>query len=296
MFILLILIFFVFLFFKNQINNTNTESEKIYLPDGTHSFPFDQIKVVDDGTFEMIEQAYSEVDFYSEFKKGNENNYDFYKEKYRKLVTQEKPFFDNESKEICYLEELWHIKIDSEIHKYDPNNYVYYFFDIDEDDAPELCISDEVRFIYIFKYIKKSDRIILWYKMENTWLRLNGSKAIRWNYEGTRHEFYQLNKKGEEVITVSFFERIDYNEKLAQREVVYMTALPLYTKRHKNKGITEEIKNKAYTNSEDDERYYFRVTQEQYDALTEDYFKAEKLARENLKEVTYTYEELFGNE
>lgn len=40
-------------------------------------------------------------------------------------------------------------------------------------------------------------------------------------------------------------------------------------------------------------RYYFRITEEQYLELTKDYFETEHTAKENLKRVTYTYDELF---
>ena len=39
---------------------------------------------------------------------------------------------------------------------------------------------------------------------------------------------------------------------------------------------------------------YYRVTKEQYEELTNPFFQALEKAEENLKQVTYTYEELFG--
>ena len=40
--------------------------------------------------------------------------------------------------------------------------------------------------------------------------------------------------------------------------------------------------------------YRFRVTEEQDDELTNDYFAATKLADEKIKDVSYTYDELFS--
>ena len=42
-----------------------------------------------------------------------------------------------------------------------------------------------------------------------------------------------------------------------------------------------------------DERYYFRVTEKQFEELTEDYEEAVKASYDALDEVTYTYTELF---
>lgn len=39
---------------------------------------------------------------------------------------------------------------------------------------------------------------------------------------------------------------------------------------------------------------YFRVTEEQYDELTEDFYQAKQLATQEIQKVTYTYDELFG--
>ncbi len=56
--------------------------------------------------------------------------------------------------------------------------------------------------------------------------------------------------------------------------------------------LSDEMKAQAIYD-EADERYYFRVTKEQYIELTEKYFQACKDAIEAIKAVTYTYEELF---
>ena len=57
--------------------------------------------------------------------------------------------------------------------------------------------------------------------------------------------------------------------------------------------LSDDMKNQAVYDQAD-ERYYFRVTEKQYKELTEKYDEAVKNAREKLKHVTYTYEELFG--
>lgn len=57
--------------------------------------------------------------------------------------------------------------------------------------------------------------------------------------------------------------------------------------------VTDEIKEEGYYDK-GHAIYYFKVTEKQYNELTKNYFEAEQLAKENIKKVSYTYEELFG--
>ena len=70
---------------------------------------------------------------------------------------------------------------------------------------------------------------------------------------------------------------------------VYMVEMPYYFE----KEIEEDRVEMPYGTSNRRSKYY-RVTKEQYEELTNDYFQALEEAKENLKQVTYTYEELFG--
>lgn len=77
-------------------------------------------------------------------------------------------------------------------------------------------------------------------------------------------------------------------------EMWYMIGLPLYFVKNEGYMFTDAMMAEAYY----DEAvmvYYFRVTEEQFNELTKDYFAAAEQADENIKEVTFTYEELFGD-
>lgn len=56
--------------------------------------------------------------------------------------------------------------------------------------------------------------------------------------------------------------------------------------------LTYDMKKQAVYDVVED-RYYFRVTEEQFKELTKDYYDAVKKAQDALDEVTYTYTELF---
>jgi len=75
-----------------------------------------------------------------------------------------------------------------------------------------------------------------------------------------------------------------------------MVALPIYESINNETIISDEIIAKSYSYINDDTRvYYFRVTEDQYNELTKNYFLARELATDKIKEVRYTYDELFGH-
>jgi len=84
---------------------------------------------------------------------------------------------------------------------YDKEKYSYYFFDMDEDGTPELCISDGTKFMYVFKYKPSTDKFILWGNLDTTWLRLLGSLKVYYQRPGLRdltNGFIQLDYYGEQ--------------------------------------------------------------------------------------------------
>ena len=83
------------------------------------------------------------------------------------------------------------------------------------------------------------------------------------------------------------------------KELIYMfsEALEILDRNTANYMIdemTQEMKEQAYY-SEEEDLYFFNVTEEQYHELTEDFFEANDISEEKLKTIGYTYDELFGN-
>lgn len=70
--------------------------------------------------------------------------------------------------------------------------------------------------------------------------------------------------------------------------------LPIYEEKEKEVVVTDEMKEQGMFVRLDGQ-WYFRVTEEQYEELTETYWEAYLQAQEEEEEVTYTYEELFGS-
>lgn len=170
--------------------------------------------------------------------------------------------------------------------EYDPNEFVYYFFDMDGDGNPELCIHDYGT--YVFKYDMQSKEMILWLCVDGLYERIHGTLSLGNDWEGVRHWLWKLNASGEVVFDVYFLSEGFWSN----GKGTFMVTVPSYE--DKEIEITMKMKKQAYFNEEDG-LYYFNVTEAQYDELTKDYFQAREKSEEELEKVTYTYEELFSD-
>ena len=257
--------------------------------DSHREFPYENMDFVDDTTYAFLKKTYEEIDFYGEFQMGDLSVYDEYIEAYRKLLNNEIPFtiqdtyYRSRTEESLYMKEYSKVRRGDE---YDPNKYTYYLFDMDGDGGLELCIRNVST--YIFKYDIQTKEMILWLSIGSPYERIHGTQALRLDWEEVRHRICRLNENGEIVFSIYFLEEATHSN----GKVAFMVTVPSYEDREIE--ITMKMKKQAYFNEEDG-LYYFNVTEEQYDELTKEYFRAEKQAEEELEKITYTYEELFSD-
>ncbi len=257
--------------------------------DSHGDFPYENMDFVDDATYAFLKKVYDEIDFYSEFELGDLTVYDEYIEAYRKLLNSEISFVVQDSSFLPQIGESYYMRDYSTIRsgdEYDPNEFTYYFFDMDGDGNPELCI--HYRGTYVFKYDMQSKEMILWLCANGLYERIHGTLSLGNDWEGVRHWLCRLNASGEVVFKVYFLSEGCWSN----GKGTFMVTVPSYE--DKEIEITMEMKKQAYF-SEEDGRYYFNVTEAQYDELTKGYFQAWEKSEEELKKVTYTYEELFSD-
>ena len=285
-------------------SDINSESQNEQNDDNINESSDNEINFVSKELFEIIKNAYSEVDFIGEFQTGTVEVYGFYKEQYLKLLKCEVTFIDKSLQKNFYINEFnemdfthpgYNSTYDGMKESYDPNNYLYYFFDVDGDGPPELCVSDETRFIYIFKYDPNSGEIVLWHEIFTTWIRLLGSKKL-WLYSGgtpVEYAYFLLDENGEEECSVRFYLEGYKNIEKQQDDTLYMVALPEYADKSKNIELLDKYKNQAVFDPLKS-IHYFRVTEEQWIELTEIFFESRELAKENIIQVSFTFEQLFG--
>ena len=70
--------------------------------------------------------------------------------------------------------------------------------------------------------------------------------------------------------------------------MVYLVRIPEYADRE-GEEVPEKIKSQG-SFEQNNEKWYFRVTKEQYEELLQLHWDAYEAAEEKIKEVTYTYE------
>lgn len=272
-------------------NNRNTEMliSQLYIENGISKVIsiFETAKYIDNQTFSMIKDAYDDINFFGYFNQGNITYYDDYKRLFKRLIDGEETLTikrDIETKR--YINEFGFLSDDYGISKYELD---YIYFDMDGDEAPELCIKDNANFTYIIDYDEEKKEFVLWkdYNIE-----ILGTKKLA-VYSYPIYRLLELDEHGNEERMVRFEEYGYTNSNTKKSEVCYLVALP-YKSEEELKDLPASLKEKAFFYP-DQGYYYFRVTKEQYDELTKDFYDSTKLASEQIKDVTYTYDELFGS-
>lgn len=249
-------------------------------------FPYGEMEFVDDQTYAFLKEIYDGIDFYGEFELGEAGLYDEYIAQYKKLVENEITFTVTETGQEYYLCEYEALSVYGD-EVFNPHEFVYYLFDMDGDNAPELCIWNFAT--YIFKYDIETEKIILWSSLESYYECIHATKMIRWDWEGVRHTFCKLDEAGDIEFGVYFMEESSWSN----GKETFMVTIPTYLDEDKQIDIPYVMKEQAYYNEEDG-LYYFNITGEQYEELTKDYFESSDSAKENIKKLGYTYDDLLG--
>lgn len=257
---------------------------KLRCYDSHREFPYGKMEFADEETYAFLKKTYDEIDFTGEFQTGNLDRYDEYKEQFKKMLNSEITFTVPETGEEYDIKDYAGLRTYGD-EEFDPGRFCYYLFDMDGDDAPELCIWDQET--YIFKYDSDSGKMVLWKEIPFYNMHIHGTKALYWHWDGVRYGFQRINEQGEEIFHVYFLLEGFWSNGI----VTYMVALPFYN--GKQVEMPKEMEEQGYF-SEENGLYLYQVTEEQFDELTYRYFEALKESDEEIEKVTFTYEELFG--
>lgn len=251
-------------------------------------FPYGNMKLVDDVAYAFLKDIYDNIDFYGEFQLGDISLYEEYTEEYKKLVNSQRTFENPDTGEECYLKDYKCLLQTGNGDLFDPHELVYYLFDMDEDGNPEICIWDYAT--YIFKYDKKSDKMLLWSESPSAYERIHGTRKLIWNWDGVRYTLCELDEQGNLDMGVYFMVDIFYGNGVK----TYLVTVPRYADQDNQIEIPDEIVSQGYFDGENHE-YMFPVTEEQFDELTGDFFEAEEQSDKAMDQVGYCYDELFGD-
>lgn len=298
--VLVVAVYGIMLFIKRQepeyiqgecVNPDNIANVYEYYEE----FPFETMEYIDEDAFEYVEGLYSEINFESDFAKGEMGLSDLYIEKYKQLLIGEIPFVDKDTGEENYLPEYKEVFVyDGEKYIYDVNEYEYLFFDMDKDEAPELCIyvkgvasSPANTKICIFKFNMEQEKMILWEQLSSCYFYIYGSSIVGCDWQGgTERGFYCLDENAEIKLKLSFVEDV------FAEDMVYMVSLPGYLESDKQIYVPTEIECQLYYDN-CEKLYYLRVTEEQYYELTEKFFEGRENAMQYVRENGVLYNELF---
>lgn len=243
---------------------------------------------IDEELYLYIKKVYDEIDWDIQFLPGDESKYDLCREQFIKLLKEEIPVVDEETGREIYLSNYGELSEAYGGSVYDPNNYSYYFYDVDGDGTPELGVADNQRFVYIFKYEEDADRIVLWDEYY-LGMHLMGTGKFYWSGPNGDWGMMGLDQNGDYIFLARF--RVEghidyYND--GDDGWAYFVALPDYVEPEEWMLEQATYKDSVYPN------YFFRITEEQYDELDGRLTEASHESYREMEKVTYTYEELLG--
>lgn len=277
------LLFILFLIFEISIVYGNNNNQNIMeLEDELN---YKNVKFIKTKTFEKIKNIFSSKEFSGEFKYMDLNKNIYYREKYLEILKMKKEYINGTHEEILNEEES---KNKTEL--------VYYFFDMNGDNIPELIVDNSPYTVDIFTYEKKSQKVRLVESLRP------GVEFLGKNYLyfmgggiGVFEDYFKLNDVGEWCDESIFYSGSYPNENSMEEDNILYTAGS-----REGSGQLDELKNIAKERDENiyyneiNGAYCFRITEEQSDELMKPYLKIRKKAEENIKKVTYSYDELFG--
>lgn len=238
------------------------------------AFP-DDMAFADEESVDLIRGFYEKIDFAGEYKKGNLEVYDFYRKKYRQLMENNEKVYRSDGS-VMNFEDLYTL-----IALYN-NSPKIYFFDMDEDDMPELCLAD-IHGTYVIKYEPDTNQYYIWWGYLHSGGDILGSRKIRFSFEGADSYFYQLNKDGVIEYTISFLPIT--NNTGTDMDLV---SLPNYGDGKTDLQLLEAMNQVCY--SESNGTFYIRVTEEQGEEISKAYYDARLLAIRERIEVSYFFD------
>ena len=240
-------------------------------------FPVDLVFASDESV-KFVSDLYDEIGFEGKFQSGDETVYEFYRQKFALLLDGKVTIYDTEGNESLlydrYIPKGHHqinIQAGDEL----------YFFDMDGDGFPELCIQGTSG-LYICKYDADADRYIEWWGGTNSGCSILGTGRITEDRCGDTEYLYLLNRDGYTECKITF--TISY-----QSERLYMVSIPDFEEHLRDGKIPDSMKQQMVY-AEFGRTYYLRVTREQYKKLIKGLYEARKTAEKHQVPFSYFFD------
>ena len=234
------------------------------------SLPYLEVPFVSDEAFEILRHTYDQVDFFGEFSLGDPELYDFYRERFYQFLTNE--IYDLDI-------------IDIDMDNFEQNTF--YFFDITGSGSPNLAIGEFMRGT-IIEYIKETDSFYDLGGFHLSFGKISGTgRSMQRHLSGWRTTLAMYHF--DNAVSVSFIYPIVIDNEKGWEDVFVATLLPMQLAQLSDEAA-RLVLNEAFVCEFGS--YYFRVNDEQFDRLTEQFFAAWNLVDELIEDVSFTFEEL----
>lgn len=263
-----------------EIETSQAETERPQAIEGilgykdADSFPEDMVFASEE-SIGLLTDIYEEIGFKGEYQSGDETVYNFYKQKFALLLEGKVKMYDYKGDESILNDRY------TPMRGYKDSGCVFYFFDMDEDGAPELCVQG-VFGTYVCKYNVDSNQYTEWWGTTNSGCYILGTRRISDDRSGDTERLFLLNKDGYTELKITF--NISYRPKKK-----YLVSVPQFEERVGDGQIPDSMKQQVLY----DEFwgiYYLRVTQEQYEELISGLHEAEKSAEKEQVPLSYFFD------
>jgi len=157
---------------------------------------------------------YDEIGFEGEFQSGDQTVYEFYRKKFALLLDGKVKIYDAEGNESLLYDQY----IPKERLQHQIRAEELYFFDMDGDGLPELCVQGTSG-LYICKYDADADRYIEWWGTTNSGCMILGTRKMADTRSGDIDRLWLFDKDGYLECKITF-------NTLYQSERLYMVSIP----------------------------------------------------------------------
>lgn len=248
------------------------------------------IPFVDNRGFKYLTYIYESIDFLS----GFENEYvqyiwkceSYLENLYNLLMGQtvlyipKRMLIPRDLYGELYLRELFH--------DFDPSVFRYYFLNFSGNGGFELGIYAE-RSLYVLRYDLQKSKFYLWYYVPPGWTQFVGTRRLSFggNVAPINRAFVMLNAYGNKELITTF--HINYFSVNSEEDSIYLVSWPqsvydVYLPQHlETQVVTQEYNSNLH----------FRVTHEQFQLITQDYFYARVLGM-NIRAEFLSFEDIFN--
>jgi len=258
-----------------------------------------------DITFNFIKNIYNMIDFNITFNLGDVEMRCFYLEQFHRILRLEAPFYVParfvHSAQYVYINAFGEMDfargsvwtINGERDYFDPNDFIYLFFDMNGDGTPNLIITNNNRITFVLQYDISADRFYLWEDIGPGRGVILGTAQMRWGGGSNPlvYTYTRLDENANAIITVEVAMKgipCDINE----MRTLFLVALPYFIG-YEAIQIPDEIREQSIF-LHPGSTPFFEVSEAQFYELAGSFLNNRPTVND-IQDVTFYYHDLFAS-